>query len=61
MIKNNVRELPNNKIFQAYTNILRYRFLYFRNKLANISKDKNNIKTINLKNVSIQHFEVIIE
>ncbi|KAF0430277.1 serine-enriched protein [Gigaspora margarita] len=40
----NIRELPNNRIFQAHTNILRYRSLYFYNELANISKDKNNIK-----------------
>ncbi|RIB19878.1 hypothetical protein C2G38_1234984 [Gigaspora rosea] len=56
----NVGESPNNKIFQAHTNILRYRSLYFRIELANISKDTNNIKTINLKHVSIQQFEIII-
>ncbi|RIB07741.1 hypothetical protein C2G38_2213532 [Gigaspora rosea] len=33
---------------------------YFCNKLANISKNKNNIKTLDLKNVSIQQFEITI-
>ena len=56
----NVGDSPNNKIFQAHTNILRYRSLYFRNELANINRDKNNIKTINLKHASIQQFEIII-
>ncbi|RIB29211.1 hypothetical protein C2G38_2155886 [Gigaspora rosea] len=56
-----VGESPNTKIFQAHSAILRYRSLYFRNELANISKDKNNIKTIDLKNVSIQQFEIIIK
>ncbi|RIB25453.1 hypothetical protein C2G38_2031047 [Gigaspora rosea] len=57
----NVGELSNTKIFQAHSNVLRYRSLYFRDKLANISKDANNIKTINLKHVSIQQFECIIK
>jgi hypothetical protein len=57
----NVEESQNTKIFQAHSNILRYRSLYFRNELTKISKDKNNIKTINLKHISIQHFEVIIK
>ena len=57
----NVGESTNTKIFQAHSNILRYRSLYFRNELVNIRKDKNNIKTINLNHVSIQQFEVIIK
>ncbi|RIB04225.1 hypothetical protein C2G38_2222944 [Gigaspora rosea] len=57
----NVGESTNTKIFQTHSNILRYRSLYFRNELANIRKDKNNIKTINLNHVSIQQFEVIIK
>ncbi|RIB29208.1 hypothetical protein C2G38_2155883 [Gigaspora rosea] len=56
-----VGESPNTKIFQAHSVILRYRSLYFRNELANINKDKNNIKTLDLKNVSIQQFEIIIK
>ncbi|RIB20990.1 hypothetical protein C2G38_2244215 [Gigaspora rosea] len=55
-----VGESPKTKIFQAHSTILRYRSLYFRNELANISKDKNNIKTLDLKNVSILQFEIII-
>ncbi|RIB00283.1 hypothetical protein C2G38_2234860 [Gigaspora rosea] len=35
--------------------------LYFHDKLANVIKDNNNIKTINLKNISIEHFEVILK
>ncbi|RIB29316.1 hypothetical protein C2G38_2027830 [Gigaspora rosea] len=57
----NVGEAPNTKIFRAHSNILRYRSLYFRDKLAKTTKDTNNIKTINLKNVSIQQFEIIIK
>ncbi|RIB20997.1 hypothetical protein C2G38_2177852 [Gigaspora rosea] len=57
----NVGESPNTKIFQAHSAILRSRSLYFRNELANISKDKNNIKTLDLKNVTGQHFEIIIK
>ena len=56
----NVGELPNTKIFQAHSAILRCRSLYFRNELANVNKNKNNIKTLDLKNVSIQQFEIII-
>ncbi|RIB03420.1 hypothetical protein C2G38_2225081 [Gigaspora rosea] len=56
----NVGELPDTKIFQAHSAILRCRSLYFRNELANVSKIKNNIKTLDLKNVSVQQFEIII-
>ncbi|RIB24647.1 hypothetical protein C2G38_2168066 [Gigaspora rosea] len=56
-----VGESPNTKIFQAHSAILRYRSLYFRNELANVSKDKNNTKTLDLKNVSIQQFEIVIK
>ncbi|RIB13857.1 hypothetical protein C2G38_1698886 [Gigaspora rosea] len=56
-----VGESPNTKTFQAHSAILRYRSSYFRNKLANISKDKNSIKTFDLKNISIQQFEIIIK
>ncbi|RIB12030.1 hypothetical protein C2G38_2201794 [Gigaspora rosea] len=56
----NVGESPNTKVFQAHSAILRYRSLHFRNELANVSKDKNHIKTLYLKNISIQHFEIII-
>ncbi|RIB24642.1 hypothetical protein C2G38_2031708 [Gigaspora rosea] len=52
---------PNAKIFQAHSTILRYRSLYFRNELGNISKDKKNIKTLDLKNISIQQFEIMIK
>ncbi|RIB06106.1 hypothetical protein C2G38_2148205 [Gigaspora rosea] len=34
--------------------------LYFRNELANINSDENNVKTVNLKHVSTQQFESII-
>ncbi|RIB03424.1 hypothetical protein C2G38_2225087 [Gigaspora rosea] len=33
----------------------------FRNELANIKKDKNNFKTLDLKNISIQQFEIFIK
>ncbi|RIB28892.1 hypothetical protein C2G38_1336509 [Gigaspora rosea] len=56
----NVGEPPNAKIFQAHSAILKYRSLYFRNELTNIRKDENNIKTLNLKNLTIQQFEIII-
>ena len=56
----NIGESPNTKIFRAHSAILRYRSLYFSNELKNIIKDKNNIKTLNLKNVSAQQFEIII-
>ncbi|RIB15000.1 hypothetical protein C2G38_1609565 [Gigaspora rosea] len=49
------------KTFKTHSIILRYRSLYFRNELANINKDKNNIKTINLNHVSIQQFDIIIK
>ncbi|RIB20534.1 hypothetical protein C2G38_1185076 [Gigaspora rosea] len=35
--------------------------LYFRDKLANTSKDQNNIRVIDLNHVSIQQFEIIIK
>ncbi|RIB22794.1 BTB/POZ protein [Gigaspora rosea] len=57
----NVGESPNNKIFRAHSPVLRYRSLYFRNKLANTGKDENNIKIIDLKHISIQEFEIIIK
>ncbi|RIB04209.1 hypothetical protein C2G38_2121171, partial [Gigaspora rosea] len=49
------------KTFQAHSAILRYRSLYFRNNLATVNKDENNIKTVTLKHISIQQFEVIIK
>ncbi|RIB25591.1 hypothetical protein C2G38_2066985 [Gigaspora rosea] len=57
----NAGESLNTKIFRAHSNVLRYRSLYFRNKLESTSKDVNNIKTINLEHVSIQQFEFIIK
>ena len=56
----NVGESPNAKTFRAHSAILKYRSLYFRNELENIKKDKNNIKTLDLKNVTVQQFEIII-
>ncbi|RIB24650.1 hypothetical protein C2G38_2168076 [Gigaspora rosea] len=56
-----VGESPNAKIFQAHSAILRHRSLYFRNELVNINKDKNNIKTLDLKNISNQQFEIVIK
>ncbi|RIB10114.1 hypothetical protein C2G38_212869 [Gigaspora rosea] len=57
----NIGEAPNVKIFQAHSAILKHRSLYFHNELKIAEKDKNNIKTINLKNISIQQFEIIIK
>ncbi|RIB20995.1 hypothetical protein C2G38_2140889 [Gigaspora rosea] len=57
----NAGESPNTKIFQAHSAILRYRSLYFCNELTKISKDKYDIKTLDLKNVSIQQFDIIIK
>ncbi|RIB28884.1 hypothetical protein C2G38_1336271 [Gigaspora rosea] len=57
----NVGESPNAKIFQAHSAILKYRSLYFCNELSNIRKDANNIKTLNLTNLTIQQFEIIIK
>ncbi|RIB28426.1 hypothetical protein C2G38_2239511 [Gigaspora rosea] len=57
----NVGESSNVKIFRAHSTILKYRLLYFRNELTNINRDKNNIKTVNLNNVTIQQFEIIIK
>ncbi|RIB12959.1 hypothetical protein C2G38_2041395 [Gigaspora rosea] len=57
----NVGKIPDVKTFKTHSAILRYRSLYFRNELANINKDKNNIKTINLNHVSIQQFDIIIK
>ncbi|RIB20994.1 hypothetical protein C2G38_2177849 [Gigaspora rosea] len=51
-----VDELSNVKIFKAHSTILRYRSSYFRNELANLSKDKNNIKILDLNDISIQIF-----
>ncbi|RIB18678.1 hypothetical protein C2G38_2245621 [Gigaspora rosea] len=45
----NTGEAPHTKIFRVHSNVLRYRSLYFRDKLATTIKDENNIKTINLK------------
>ncbi|RIB28428.1 hypothetical protein C2G38_1492314 [Gigaspora rosea] len=56
----NVGESSNAKIFRAHSAILKYRSLYFRNELTNINRDKNNIKTVNLNDVTIQQFEIII-
>ncbi|RIB14153.1 hypothetical protein C2G38_1677360 [Gigaspora rosea] len=57
----NVGESPNAKVFQAHSAILRCRSLYFRNELVNNSKIKNDLKTIDSKNISIQKFEIIIK
>ena len=57
----NVGESSNTKIFQAHSNVLRYRSLYFRDKLAKTNNDANNIRTINLNHVTIQQFEIIIK
>ncbi|RIB11850.1 hypothetical protein C2G38_70093 [Gigaspora rosea] len=57
----NVGKIPDVKTFKTHSVILRYRSLYFRNELANINKDDNNIKTINLNHVSIQQFDIIIK
>ncbi|RIB08049.1 hypothetical protein C2G38_2045493 [Gigaspora rosea] len=57
----NVGELSNTKIFRAHSAILKHRSLYFRNKLANIKSNENNIKTINLKHVTVEQFEIIIK
>ncbi|RIB16434.1 hypothetical protein C2G38_2189955 [Gigaspora rosea] len=35
-------------------------YLYFCNELANINSDENHVKTVNLKYVSTQQFEIII-
>ncbi|RIB30403.1 BTB/POZ domain-containing protein, partial [Gigaspora rosea] len=51
----------NSKIYKAHSVVLKYRSSYFRNKLANAKTDDNNVKTINLKHVSIQQFEIIIK
>ncbi|RIB16427.1 hypothetical protein C2G38_2189936 [Gigaspora rosea] len=56
-----IGESPNDKPFQAHSAILKHRSLYFRNELKTVGKDGNNIKTINLKNISIQQFEIIIK
>ncbi|RIB00041.1 hypothetical protein C2G38_1366236 [Gigaspora rosea] len=56
-----IGEAPNDKVFQAHSAILKHRSLYFHNELKIADKDKNNIKTINLKNISIQQFEIIIK
>ena len=48
-------------ISRAHLEILKYGSLYFQNELKNIGKNENNIKTLNLKHVYIQHFEVIIK
>ncbi|RIB30764.1 P-loop containing nucleoside triphosphate hydrolase protein [Gigaspora rosea] len=57
----NTKESSDTKIIYAHSNVLRYRSLYFRNELPNISKYENNIKIINLKNVSTQQFEIIVK
>ncbi|RIB20170.1 hypothetical protein C2G38_2141291 [Gigaspora rosea] len=60
----NVGESPNTKKFRAHSAILKCRSLYFCNELTeltNIDKDKNHIITLDLKNVSIQQFEVLIK
>ncbi|RIB13755.1 hypothetical protein C2G38_2196959 [Gigaspora rosea] len=45
----------------AHSIVLKYRSLYFRNELANINSDENHVKTVNLKHVSTQQFEIIIK
>ena len=57
----NVGESTNTKSFQAHSAILKYRSVYFRDKLVNAIKDDNYVKTISLKNISIEHFEIIIK
>ncbi|RIB12424.1 hypothetical protein C2G38_25600 [Gigaspora rosea] len=56
-----VGKIPDVKTFKTHSIILKNRSLYFRNELANINKDKNNIKPINLNHVSIQQFDIIIK
>ncbi|RIB05253.1 hypothetical protein C2G38_613989 [Gigaspora rosea] len=56
-----IGEAPNAKVFQAHSAILKHRSLYFNNELKIADKDNNSIKTINLKNISIQQFEIIIK
>jgi len=57
----NVGEPLNSKIYKAHSVVLKYRSSYFRNELANANTDDNNVKTINLKHISVQQFEIIIK
>ncbi|RIB21381.1 hypothetical protein C2G38_2300344 [Gigaspora rosea] len=57
----NVGNSPDVKTFKTHSSILKYRSLYFRNELSNINNDKNNIKPINLKHISIEQFDIIIK
>lgn len=45
---------------KEYLSIKKLKIFVSVNELANLNKDKNNIKAINLKHVSIQHFEIMI-
>ncbi|RIB02650.1 hypothetical protein C2G38_2227276 [Gigaspora rosea] len=56
----NIGESPDTKIFRAHSIILKYRSLYFCNELANINSDENHVKMVNLKHISTQQFEIII-
>ncbi|KAF0383121.1 serine-enriched protein [Gigaspora margarita] len=54
-----VGKSPNTKEFKAHYGILKYRSLYFHNKLN--KKESNNIIRIKLNpNISIQYFEIMI-
>ncbi|RIB08448.1 hypothetical protein C2G38_2211632 [Gigaspora rosea] len=57
----NVEKIPDVKTFKAHSVILRYQSLYFRNELANINKDENNIKTINLNHLMLIACEFFLE
>ncbi|RIB11625.1 TRAF-like protein [Gigaspora rosea] len=55
-----VGQEPNIKAFKAHSIILSSQCLYFKDKLAAITYNDNNIKIIKQTNVSIEVFEIII-
>ncbi|RIB12770.1 ICP0-binding domain of ubiquitin-specific protease 7-domain-containing protein [Gigaspora rosea] len=56
-----VGQEPNIHTFKVHSNILSSRCLYFKDKLAAITYNDNNMKVIKQANVSIEVFDIIIK
>ncbi|RHZ68635.1 hypothetical protein Glove_294g148 [Diversispora epigaea] len=58
---NVIIKIKNEKSFTAHSNVLKCRSPYFRKELENVTSNKNNIKTINKRNISDQIFDSILK
>ncbi|RHZ77712.1 hypothetical protein Glove_174g47 [Diversispora epigaea] len=58
---NVIIKVKNGKPFTAHSNVLKCRSPYFRKELENVTSNKNNIKTIDKRNISDQIFDIILK